>query len=57
MKNVVRALTLALAVTGIAATTQVPSSYASVVTGKVDLVPVPCCPPDDPNACGLAHPK
>ena len=57
MKNIVRALTLALAVTGIAATTQVTKSYASGVAGKVDIVPVPCCPPDDPNACGLANPK
>ena len=54
MKNLVRALTLALAVTGIAATTQVPSGYAKSLTGKVATVPVPCCPPDDPNACGLA---
>ena len=57
MKNLVRALTLALACTGMAATTQVPSSFAKSLTGKVATVPVPCCPPDDPNACGLVNHK
>ncbi len=53
MKNIVRVLTLALAVTGMTAATQVPSSSAKVVPGKVATVPVPVCPPNDPNACGM----
>lgn len=52
MKNVVRALTLALTVTGMAAT-RVPASSAKIITGKVGTVPVPSCGPHDPNACGM----
>lgn len=55
MKNVVRALTLALTVTGMAAVAQVSSSSSKIVTGKVDYVPVPCCAPNDPDACGLGR--
>lgn len=53
MKNVVRALTLALAVTGMAAAVHVPSTTGKILTGKVATVPVPTCGPKDPNACGI----
>ena len=53
MKNVVRALTLVLAITGMVATAQVSKSSSKVLNGKVNTVPVPCCAPNDPNACGF----
>ena len=52
MKNVVRALTLALAVTGMTAATQVPAGHAKVIRGKVDAY-IPVCPPNDPAACHI----
>ena len=57
MKNVVRALTLVLAVTGMAAAAQVSTTSGKSIAGKVDYVPVPCCAPDDPDACGWAKKK
>jgi hypothetical protein len=55
MKNIVRFFVLALAVTGIAASTQIApaSSQAKVTVSKVSAMPTPMCAPDDPNACGL----
>lgn len=53
MKNIVRALTVTLALTGFAATTQTSVSTSKSITGKVNTVLVPSCPPNDPNACGI----
>ena len=53
MKNIVRALTIALALTGFVATTQTSTKTAKTISGKVNTVMVPSCPPNDPNACGF----
>jgi hypothetical protein len=55
MKTIVRAFILALAVAGVAASTQISSASTSKVTvAKVTALPIPMCAPDDPNACGIA---
>ena len=56
MKNIVRALVVVLAVTGAVATTLTPSASAHKVTAtRTSCILVPTCPPDDPNACGMAQ--
>ena len=57
MKNVVRALTLALAVTGMTAAAHVPSHTGHILVGKVATVPTPVCGPNDPNTCGIGSGK
>ena len=58
MKTIVRAFVVALALTGFAASTQISTTTAKtsnkVTIAKVGAVPVPTCPPDDPNACGMS---
>jgi hypothetical protein len=54
MKNIVRAFVVVLALTGAAATTQTSSaSSKAVITAKVSAGPIPMCPPNAPNACGM----
>ncbi len=54
MKNIVRAFVLVLTVSGSVAYTQInASAQPKVSIAKVNSLPMPCCPPDDPNACGL----
>jgi hypothetical protein len=54
MKVIVRSLVIALAVTGAIATTFVNTTPAkATITAKTSAMPVPACPPDDPNACGM----
>ncbi len=53
MKNVVRALTLALTVTGLTAATHAPNNAIVANAGKVGCVPVPSCEPNDPAACHI----
>jgi hypothetical protein len=55
MKTIVRFFVLALAVIGIAASTQIASasSQSKVTVAKISAMPTPMCAPDDPNACGL----
>ena len=55
MKNIVRAFVAALVLTGVAASTQIASasSQTKVAVAKTSAMPVPCCAPDDPNACGI----
>ena len=55
MKNIVRAFVAALVLTGVAASTQIASasSQTKVTFAKASAMPVPCCAPDDPNACGF----
>jgi hypothetical protein len=56
MKLAIRAFVVILALTGAAATTQTSTSTQNKVTvAKVSMLPVPMCPPDDPNACGMAQ--
>jgi hypothetical protein len=55
MKNMIRASVIVLALTG--ATASVQTSFASVQhkisAARPSMLPVPTCPPDDPNACGM----
>jgi hypothetical protein len=55
MKIIVRAFVVALVLTGAAATTQTSSASTQnkVTANRVSILPVPTCPPDDPNACGM----
>jgi len=55
MKTIVRCLVIALAVTGAIATTYATGSAtaATVTTHKTSAMPVPRCPPDDPDGCGI----
>lgn len=55
MKNVIRAFVVALTLTGAVASAHTinASDTATVVTPVLSAYPVPMCPPNDPNACGL----
>ena len=55
MKHIIRAFVVVLALTGAVATTQTSSASTQnkVTVAKVSMLPVPTCPPDDPNACGM----
>jgi hypothetical protein len=55
MKIIVRAFVAVLVLTGVAATTQIPSASAQnkVTATRTSMLPVPSCAPDDPNACGM----
>lgn len=56
MKNIVRAFVVVLALTGFAASSQISSAKASskIIISKTSAVPVPSCPPSDPNGCGMS---
>jgi hypothetical protein len=56
MKNIVRAVVLTLALTGAFASTHTNGSTAATAAGltKTSAMPVPSCPPGDPNGCGIA---
>jgi hypothetical protein len=56
MKNIVRAFVVVLALTGFAASTQLSSTSAQtkITVAKTSMLPIPTCPPSDPNACGMA---
>ncbi|HXC94534.1 MAG TPA: hypothetical protein VNU92_02490 [Edaphobacter sp.] len=55
MKFFVRAFVVAIVVTGAAASTQTSpaSAHGKVVASRTSMLPVPTCPPNDPNACGM----
>jgi hypothetical protein len=55
MKLAIRTLVVILALAGAASTTQTTfaSSQNNVTAAGVSVLPVPTCPPDDPNACGM----
>ena len=57
MKVIVRCLVIALAVTGAIATSfaNAAPAKASIVASKTSAMPVPRCPPDDPNGCGMTQ--
>jgi hypothetical protein len=44
-----------IAITGAAATTltAAASTQTKIAATRVSLLPIPVCPPDDPNACGI----
>ena len=55
MKFIVRSFVVALALTGAIASSyaKAPSAAATVKVAKTSAMPVPRCPPNDPNGCGL----
>ena len=55
MKIIVRCLVIALALTGAIATTcaNASSAKATVSVAKTSAMPIPNCPPDGPNGCGI----
>ena len=54
MKNIVRAFVVALVLTGTVATAHSAKSGAIVKNATTaSAMPVPCCPPGDPNGCGI----
>jgi hypothetical protein len=57
MKLAIRTLVVVLALTGAAATTQTSSASTKnkVTSARTSMLPIPTCPPDDPNACGMAQ--
>jgi len=57
MKHIVRAFVVALVLTGAVATTQTSSAATKnkVTEARTSMLPIPMCPPNDPNACGMAQ--
>ncbi len=57
MKLIVRALVIALALTGSIASFHISAkaeqTSARATVAKTSAMPVPMCPPDDPNGCGI----
>jgi hypothetical protein len=58
MKHIVRAFVVVLVLAGAVASTQTSSASTASTQNKVtgartSMLPVPMCPPDDPNACGM----
>ena len=57
MKHLIRAFVAVLVLTGAVATTQTSSASAQnkVTAARASMLPIPMCPPDDPNGCGMAQ--
>jgi hypothetical protein len=57
MKQLVRAFVVVLALTGAAASTQIATASAQtkVSAAKTSAMPIPTCPLNDPNACGITN--
>jgi hypothetical protein len=55
MKIIVRTFVIALALTGAIATVHANGSTKATVVhaGKISAFPVPTCPPNDPDGCGI----
>lgn len=53
MNTIARAFVLALAVTGLAASSNVSSAKTTVSVTKVSALPIPMCPPNSPNGCNI----
>jgi hypothetical protein len=55
MKTIVRAVVVALVLTGAVASTQASSTsnQSKVTVAKTSALPTPMCAPDDPNGCGI----
>jgi hypothetical protein len=55
MKHVIRAFVVVLVLTGAVATTQTSSASNKnkVNAARTSMLPIPMCPPNDPNACGI----
>jgi len=53
MKLFARIFALSLVVTGAVASTHIANASQPAVSAKMSSIPVPMCPPDDPNGCGI----
>jgi hypothetical protein len=54
MKTIIRAFVVVLVLTGAVATTQTSSASTKKITAaRTSMLPIPMCPPNDPNACGI----
>lgn len=55
MKHIVRAFVVVLVLTGAVATTHASntSTKNQIAASRVSMLPIPSCPPNDPNACGM----
>jgi hypothetical protein len=55
MKTIIRAFVAVLVLTGAVATTHTSSASTQnkVTAARTSMLPIPTCPPDDPNACGM----
>ena len=54
----VRAFAFSLVITGVIASAQIVQNQPTAVAGVTmvnRMPPVPVCPPDDPNGCGLGQ--
>jgi hypothetical protein len=56
MKLIARIFALSLVITGAAASTHIANASQPTFSAKVSALPIPMCPPDDPNACGVGGP-
>jgi hypothetical protein len=59
MKNIVRVFVAVLVLTGAVATSQTPaaSTKNKVTAARTSMLPIPSCPPNDPNTCGMGTTK
>ena len=57
MKLAIRAFVVVLVLSGAVATTQTSptSTQGKVTAARTSMLPIPMCPPDDPNGCGMAQ--
>ena len=53
MKNILRAFAFSLIVTGAVASVHTSNAKVPATAGKLSAPPMPMCPPDDPNGCGI----
>ncbi len=53
MKTIVRAFVIALTLTGAVASVHTSTATAEIARPKASAMPIPMCPPDDPNGCGM----
>jgi hypothetical protein len=55
MKLAIRTFVAVLVLTGAAATTQTSSAASAnkITVARTSMLPIPSCPPNDPNACGM----
>jgi hypothetical protein len=55
MKTIIRAVVVALVLTGAVASTHASSavSTSKITVARNSALPTPMCAPDDPNACGM----
>jgi hypothetical protein len=53
MNNLVRAFVLSLVVTGAYASAHLNNATEPVLHAKVSAMPIPQCPPDDPQGCQI----